>query len=68
VRPGAGPSYDANENGVRYGAGAQYFLDGANGLRFDYTRQHFSSLHDSGGYFSADRDASVWSVSLAHKF
>ncbi len=69
VRPGAGPTYDANENGIRYGVGAQYFLDGANGLRVDYTRQHMGNLSDSGGYLiPGSHDAGVWGVSLAHKF
>jgi len=69
IRPGAtAASYDAHENGIRYGVGAQYFLDGSNGLRVDYTRQHMGSLTDSGGYFGADRDAGVWGVTLAHKF
>ena len=69
VTPGNGVAkYDVNENGIRYGVGAQYLFNGANGLRVDYTRQHMGSGTDSGGYFSADKDAGVWSVSLAHKF
>ncbi len=69
VRPGVGPSYDANENGIRYGVGAQYLLNGGNGLRVDYTRQHMGNLSDSGGYLMpGSHDAGVWAVSLAHKF
>ncbi|MGZ3275752.1 MAG: porin family protein [Caulobacteraceae bacterium] len=43
-----------------YGAGAQYFFDGKNGLRAEYTRQDFVS-HGVG-------DADTWSVSYVHKF
>ena len=69
ITPGNGVAkYNVNENGIRYGVGAQYLLDGANGLRVDYTRQHMGSRTDSAGYFSGDKDAAVWSVALAHKF
>ena len=43
-----------------YGAGAQYHLDGANGIRADYTREDFQS--HSGGH------ADVWSVAYMRKF
>ena len=42
-----------------YGAGGQYFFDGSNGVRADYTRHEFN---DDGG------KADVWSVGYVHKF
>lgn len=42
-----------------YGAGAQYFFDGSNGVRADYTRHEF---RDDAG------KADVWSVGYVHKF
>ena len=42
-----------------YGAGGQYFFDGSNGVRADYTRHEFT---DDGG------KADVWSVGYVHKF
>ena len=68
VSPAGFSRYDVNENGIRYGVGAQYFLDGRNGLRVDYTRQHMNNWSDAGGYLGTGNEASVWSVSLAHKF
>lgn len=68
VAPAGLGSYDANEHGVRYGVGAQYFLTSNNGVRLDWTREHMDTLRDSGGFFSASRDATVWSATLAHKF
>lgn len=47
---------DANSNGAAYGAGAQYFFDGTNGVRVDYTK------------YELDADADVWSVSYVRKF
>ncbi len=68
VDPTGLAGYHANEHGMRWGFGGQYFLDGANGLRVDWTRHQFDSLTDPGGYFSAKDHADVWSVSFAHKF
>jgi hypothetical protein len=42
-----------------YGAGAQYFFDGQNGVRADYTRHDFR--HDRGA-------ADVWGVSYIRRF
>jgi hypothetical protein len=42
-----------------YGVGGQYFLDGANGVRADYTRHDFKD--DAG-------EADVWSVGYVRKF
>jgi outer membrane immunogenic protein len=49
---GAGESWN-------YGAGAQYFFDGQNGVRADYTRHDF---RDNGGA------ADVWGVSYVRRF
>ena len=68
IEPAGLPNYRANENGVRYGAGAQYFVSGSNGLRVDWTREQMYSLSDSGGFLSTDKKADVWAVSLVHKF
>lgn len=43
-----------------YGAGAEYFFDGKNGLRAEYTRMDFQS--------NGLRDIDSWSVSYVHKF
>ena len=43
-----------------YGAGAEYFFDGKNGLRAEYTRVDFVS--------HGVNDADTWSVSYVHKF
>ena len=68
LSPAGLASYDANENGVRYGLGAQYIMANNNGLRLDWTREHMDTLHDSGGFFPASRNADVLSVALTHKF
>jgi hypothetical protein len=68
VSPAGLPGYHVNENGIRYGAGAQYFFDGRNGVRADYTRQHMGDITDNAGFFAGDRNANVWSVTFAHKF
>ncbi len=68
IEPNGLPSYTATENGLRYGAGAQYFVTPSNGLRVDWTREQMNNLTDHGGFFSADDKADVWSVSLVHKF
>lgn len=68
VSPAASASYTASEHGLRYGAGAQYFLTGSNGVRIDWTRQQMDNFNDPGGFFSADRTANVWSASFVHRF
>jgi hypothetical protein len=68
ISPNSLTDYTASENGIRYGVGAQYILASNTGVRFDWTRQHMGDLNDSGGYFSGDRDANVWSLALTHKF
>jgi hypothetical protein len=68
LEPNGQTNYHVSEHGVRYGAGAQYFFDGSNGLRADYTRQHMDGVSDTPGFFAGDRNANVWSVTFAHKF
>ena len=45
---------------VNYGAGAEYFFDGKNGVRAEYTRFDFQS-HGA-------QDADTWTVSYVRKF
>lgn len=47
-------------NSWNYGAGAQLFIDGKNGIRGDYTRKSFSS--------DEAQDADVWSISYVRRF
>ncbi len=68
IDPTGVAGYRVNENGIRYGAGAQYFFDGKNGLRVDYTRQEMNNPTDPGGYFNGKDHANVWAVAFAHKF
>lgn len=49
-----------NEQSWNFGAGAQYHIDGVNGIRADYTRQEFTG-HDSG-------HANVWSIAYTRRF
>lgn len=55
----AGVSASNSEDSVNYGVGGQFFFDGANGLRADYTKQDF---RNGGG------DADVWSIGYVRKF
>jgi outer membrane immunogenic protein len=68
VEPAGLASYHVSEHGIRYGAGAQYFFDGRNGIRADWTRHDLNNFKDAPGLFPGDRKADVWSVSFAHKF
>ncbi|WP_296820749.1 porin family protein [Brevundimonas sp.] len=56
---GAGSSVSENEDSLNYGVGAQYFFDGANGVRGDWTRRDF---RDDAG------EADVWSISYVRRF
>jgi len=60
--------YDAHTNGFRFGGGAQFFVDGQNGIRAQYTRYDIQNLSDAGGYFGGDRSTNEWSVALSHRF
>lgn len=55
----SGLSATADENAWAYGVGGEYFFDGANGVRADYTRFEFE---DDGG--SAD----VYGISYVRRF
>jgi hypothetical protein len=50
------PEADESRN---WGVGAQYFLDGSNGVRLDWTRKSFED---------ADLEADVWSLSYVRRF
>jgi hypothetical protein len=50
-----------SDNSWNYGVGAQYHLDGQNGVRADFTRQEFI------GHSQADH-ANVWSVAYSRRF
>lgn len=68
LSPAGLPGYHVNEDGVRFGAGAQYFFDNANGVRADYTREQMDNITDPAGYFAGDHHADVGAVSFVHKF
>jgi hypothetical protein len=68
VSPTGLADYNAHANGIRYGVGGQYFIDGQNGLRVDYTRFDINNLTDSGGYFGGEKTTGEWSVSYSHRF
>ena len=55
----AGLSDSDSTESWNYGAGAQYHIDGKNGVRADYTRQNY--LGDNG-------HANVWSVGYNRRF
>ena len=57
----------ANEHGIRYGAGAQYLFDGANGVRVDWTRENMNNWSVPNGS-GLNNHADVWGVSFVHKF
>lgn len=52
--------------GVNIGAGAQYFIDDANGLRFDYTHSSFNDTNSFGEAAVGD-SANVWSIAYTRK-
>jgi hypothetical protein len=57
---GVNASARAGSDSLNYGAGGQYFFDGKNGLRLEYTRY---DLRTDGA-----KDADTWSLSFVHKF
>jgi hypothetical protein len=65
--PSGQTAFGADEHGIRYGLGAQYLLDGANGVRVDWTREHMNDLSVPASY-DVDHAANVWGVSFVHKF
>ena len=48
---------DLGDEGLAYGVGGKFFLDGKNGVRVDYTKYDF----DNG-------DADVWSIGYVRRF
>jgi hypothetical protein len=68
ISPESLDQYNGHTNGFRYGVGGQYFIDGQNGLRVDYTRYDIQNVTDSGGYFGGEKSTGEWAVSLSHRF
>jgi hypothetical protein len=58
---------DFDPQGMSIGAGAQYFIDGANGLRFDYTHDDLHS-NNAFGREALGNSADVWSVAYTREF
>lgn len=52
-------SFGNHRSGVTYGAGAQYFFSGPNGVRADYTRMEYGPTRG---------DSNVWSLAYVRKF
>lgn len=60
-----GEEVTVDGNGVTYGVGGQYYFDGVNGVRADYTRQEFSEDEDAdiqGG------DVDAFTISYTRRF
>jgi outer membrane immunogenic protein len=57
---GQSASASAGSDSVNYGVGGEYFFDGKNGLRVDYTRFDFQNNNT--------KDADTWSVGYVRKF
>lgn len=47
-----------DDSGWAFGVGGQYFFDGVNGVRVDYTRHEYDD----------DIDADIWSVAYSRRF
>lgn len=63
------PNFGFTENGLRFGGGAEYFFDGRNGIRADWTREHANGVDSLPiGYTLPGRDADVISVAFNHRF
>lgn len=56
---GGGVTVTEDGDSFNYGVGANYFFDGANGVRADYTRRDFQN---DGG------EADVWSINYVRRF
>lgn len=56
---GGGVTVSEDGDSWNYGVGANYFFDGLNGVRADYTRRDFQ---DDGG------EADVWTVNYVRRF
>ncbi len=57
-----GSSFSGVTNSVNFGAGAQYWLTGVDGVRADYTRRDYLGGSD------IPKGADVWSVAYVRKF
>jgi outer membrane immunogenic protein len=57
---GVSSSATAGSDSVNYGVGGEYFFDGKNGVRVDYTRFDFQNNNT--------KDADTWSVGYVRKF
>jgi outer membrane immunogenic protein len=57
---GQSSSATAGSDSVNYGVGGEYFFDGKNGLRVDYTRFDFQNNNT--------KDADTWSIGYVRKF
>lgn len=68
VNPNGAADYNARTDGFRYGAGGQYFFDGQNGVRLDWTHYDVQNVHDPVGYFGGDKASDLWSVAFSHRF
>lgn len=53
--------------GVNIGVGAQYFIDGVNGLRFDYVHTEFEN-NDTFGREALGSGSNVWSIAYTRRF
>lgn len=58
---------DFDPQGVNLGAGAQFFIDDNNGLRFDYTHSEFNHTNAFGSD-ALGSGANVWSIAYTRKF
>jgi outer membrane immunogenic protein len=56
---GPSESFGENRTGVAYGVGGQYFFNGPNGVRADYTRMNFGPTTG---------DSNLWSLAYVRKF
>lgn len=63
------PNFGYTENGIRFGGGAEYFFDGKNGIRADWTREHANDVSNLPvGFALPSRNADVLSVAFTHRF
>ncbi len=69
VDPTGGSNFHFTENGIRWGGGAEYFFDGRNGIRADWTREHAGSISGfPAAFVPPTHNADVISVAFAHRF
>ena len=56
-----------NQQSFNFGAGGQYFFDGVDGVRLDYTREDITQ-NDPIGREATSNGVNVWSVSYIRRF